>query len=578
MVALDIDERRRQILDEDARHCLVLGGPGSGKTTLALAKAYRHLQGHFRNGQTALFLSFSRAAVTRINQAAEKELRNLPDSIAIQTFHSFFWQIIQAHGYLLGLPRNVRVVTSHEEASLREGIRETDAGWPAWEKRRREMAENEGRICFALFAPLAAQLLAGSKRLRHRYSHRYPLILVDEAQDTGRDQWACVEKLGERSQVVCLADPDQMIFANLPGAGVSKARIAGIRKVFAPLEVDLGRDNHRNAHTDILGFSRDIYLRKPPRSYKNVTVRLFHPQAESRDSAIRGSLGQLLKILKGDGHGPIESVAILTTYTSGVAIVSSALQKGKPIPHHVLFDESFALLSARAAAFLLEPAAGEPRLAAAELLELVGKAYAAKGTQSARTIRDRCAAYAQRMRQGETLTYKPAEAALAAVSAARAKTMEGDPRRDWSAVKRILRGAGHEMFEEAAKHLDYLVAFARGKRIAEGLGDAWMAHGAYIRAREVLDAALAQDQLLSGISDNGGIHVMNVHKSKGKQFDGVVLYRQQHHSPFTWRDETEPFPEGRKLLHMAAMRAKRHVLILSEAFPACPILAAHGLM
>ena len=76
-----------------------------------------------------------------------------------------------------------------------------------------------------------------------------------------------------------------------------------------------------------------------------------------------------------------------------------------------------------------------------------------------------------------------------------------------------------------AQHLDYLVAFKRGKRISAGLGEAWMHYGEYRQARAVLDAALTQDLILDGIDDPEGVQVMTIHKSKGKQFDGVLIMR-----------------------------------------------------
>ena len=52
-------------------HALVVGGPGSGKTTLALRKAILRIKNGVKPGQTILFISFSRAAVTRVIDAAK---------------------------------------------------------------------------------------------------------------------------------------------------------------------------------------------------------------------------------------------------------------------------------------------------------------------------------------------------------------------------------------------------------------------------------------------------------------------------------------------------------------------------
>jgi len=39
----------------------------------------------------------------------------------------------------------------------------------------------------------------------------------------------------------------------------------------------------------------------------------------------------------------------------------------------------------------------------------------------------------------------------------------------------------------------------------------------HIRAHDALDAALIEEQILAGIDDLSGIHVMTIHRSKGKQ-------------------------------------------------------------
>ena len=134
-----------------------------------------------------------------------------------------------------------------------------------------------------------------------------------------------------------------------------------------------------------------------------------------------------------------------------------------------------------------------------------------------------------------------------------------------------------------ARNLDCLVAFNRGRRIGSGLGAEWLRDGQYTGAREVLDSSLAEDQILGGIDDPPGVQVMTVHKSKGKQFDGVVLIREGRHdgvqfvSSFVWWGDTAPFHRSRKILRVAITRARIHTLIVQPMFPQCPIVGKHQL-
>ena len=55
-MAFKICERRQSVIDEEG-HSLVIGGPGSGKTTLALLKS-KGILDTLTPGQSILFLSY----------------------------------------------------------------------------------------------------------------------------------------------------------------------------------------------------------------------------------------------------------------------------------------------------------------------------------------------------------------------------------------------------------------------------------------------------------------------------------------------------------------------------------------
>jgi len=208
-LSLLICPQRQSILDATGP-ILVTGGPGSGKTTIALAKAQRIIEAGLSPGETVLFLSFSRAAVARVVEASKMQFpKALQSKLSIQTFHSFFWEILKAYGYLLGAPKRLRLLLPHDEAALRHPFESFGLDWEA---ERDRLFREDGLVAFDLFSAKAHALLTGSARLRTLFSGRHPMIVVDEAQDTADDQWQCVRLLSDGTQLLCLADLDQQIY------------------------------------------------------------------------------------------------------------------------------------------------------------------------------------------------------------------------------------------------------------------------------------------------------------------------------------------------------------------------------
>jgi DNA helicase-2/ATP-dependent DNA helicase PcrA len=144
---IDLSEGQKNILRTDG-HLLVTGGPGSGKTTVSILKAAALAAKRSNDGQKILFLSFARATVSRVIEAIDEEKQISGDTkkhIEVETYHSFFWRILKAHGYLIGFPRKLTILVPPNEAIALSEIRSSfkkESKLSADEKLQKNIQEN----------------------------------------------------------------------------------------------------------------------------------------------------------------------------------------------------------------------------------------------------------------------------------------------------------------------------------------------------------------------------------------------------------------------------------------------------
>ena len=286
---MKLTEGQLDIMQADG-YLLVTGGPGSGKTTISILKAAQIADQNLSSGQKVLFLSFARATVSRVIEAIEYEQRiprEQKELISVETYHSFFWRILKTYGYLIGLPRKLKVLTPPNEAIALSGIRSAFparnlTGEQKTEKKvaeaaeRHRLAREEGKVCFDLYAPTVHEVLSGSQRVCQLTASRYPTIILDEFQDTNAPQWSVVQKLGNFCRLISLADPEQRIYDWI---GADPARLDHFRQSFSPTEVDLSTDNHRSGGTEIALFGDDIRTGNFRKStYSGIIIDNFPPK------------------------------------------------------------------------------------------------------------------------------------------------------------------------------------------------------------------------------------------------------------------------------------------------------------
>ena len=209
-------------------------------------------------------------------------------------------------------------------------------------------------------------------------------------------------------------------------------------------------------------------------------------------------------------------------------------------------------------------------MAVASTLDLAAHYFRLKNAEgpsdAAATERRKMREAADAVRVGK----RPAnKAGKALVDAASSLSLSGDVVEDWKTARQVLADAGtlSEVFREAK----LVRLFRATDAIGEGLGTLWLARGNYLGASELVKRVLDGQRMIGAERDHRGCTLMNIHKSKGKEFDGVVLIEGTYSGVFFDQRETPPHIKTRRLLRVAITRARHFVTIIRprDAAPLC---------
>lgn len=505
-------------------------------------------------------MSFSRAAVRQVEMRCRDLLRPIERRrIAVRTYHAFALDLLRAHGRLLtGSSPQILYPAAVMLAKV-----EFDGDWS---DESRRMASEDGRYAFEELASSAERILSGSHAVAELVANKYPLIILDEFQDTNESQWDLVKALSAGSKMIFLADPDQRIFDYDPG--VSPARLDELRERVAPDEFDLRGENYRSPDSGVLEFADAVLHNRPLPGVSNVATRTYWPR--NFDSEVHLAVIQMLYTLRKSGISQ-PSVVVLATTNKLVANISTVLTGSRPygsatlppIDHDVLWDADLTAAAALVVASVLEwPGLGE-QAAAASTLDRIADYFNLKNALSPSiSARDMSAKYrlaSARARAGVNQTLKSAKALIAACGDG--LELHGAPAQDWVTARDLL-SVGAD-FDEILANARYVRLFRATDEIGSRLADSWDQHASYGRATDLVRRALDAGRLQSEQRDPRGCVLMTIHKAKGKEFDGVVLV-EGHHQGVFFRDGASARDVGamRRLLRVAITRSRRHVVIV----------------
>jgi DNA helicase-2/ATP-dependent DNA helicase PcrA len=603
---MHLTKGQRDVMRADG-HLLVVGGPGSGKTTVSILKAAKVAGSELAAGQKVLFVSFSRASLVRVEEAIEREQKMAMEEkrrLDFETYPSFFWRILKTHGHLIGLPRRIGVLTPPAEAIALADIRarfpgrkltdgQIEAKRLAEERERARLAIDEGRVCFDLFATYAGDILCGSERVSRLVADMYPVVILAEFQDTNSAQWRVVRALGRHSRLIALGDPAQRIYDWI---GAGSGRLDQFRKVFNPVNVDLLSDNHRSSGTEIGTYGDDLLTgRICQKIYEGVTVRYFEPyMAPAIAMLVAATFAARQRLVN---RGTTEwSLAILVPTNKMTQLVSDALRlpaAGMPeISHTAVVEMEAAILAADVIALLMQPASSPRHFA--RFVDLLSHYYLGKGGDEPRheSLNE-----AARLRKGyEELFVAQASGkmirknsiivnVLAVYDQVRSLKLTGDPDADWRAIRRVLEGGACKRLREVAEDVRGISLLQHGTQLHQTLSQDWRNNGGYCNALDIAREAFIRQHFSTDAKSESGIIVMNMDKAKGKQFDEVIIFEgwpvsRRGLPPFNGdrivrlnlRENIDE--QARQSLRISVTRAKRQVTILTPRTDPCVLLAS----
>lgn len=563
-----ICDKRQAILDcKD--NLLILGGPGAGKSTIGLIKASHEIP-TLLTSQKILFLSFARATVTRIIESSEKLVDPARSkSLEINTYHGFFWSILKAHGYLINSKAPLKLISPADAAVLMYAL-------PTSERYDEfcRLYGAEGIIGFDLFASKVAELLYKSNKLRKIYSSAFPLIILDEFQDTNISEWEVVKLLGKESRIIALADPDQRIY---DFRGAAPGRISQYIKHLNPEIIDLGAENNRSNDTDIVLFGNDLlsgtHLGK---TYINVSIYLYTPYRGRHEmySLKTKLLSSKQRVIGLDNW----SIAVLVPTNSLMLQASNYLSSTKDslpsITHDVAIDAEGPTLAGALISNLMDNLTSLDEIQNIIVDHLINYLKGKKGTSPPTKSDLKVATQLDSFLAGSARKIKILKEINQIAEERLSFNLTGNPLDDWLSIIRIVKKhSSNKQLCSLVNDACYVRLLYKGSTLRELLAQSWRENNFYSKTKELYLNAIQQENFSSTVKKFSGIHVMTIHKSKGKQFDEVLIFEGYKRGRIVLNpNESKSIERSKLTLRVAITRAKRHTTIITPKNNKCELL------
>ena len=524
----DLDRRQREVVDAVVKSddkILVLGRPGTGKTTTALWSARTYLEtSDEKPAPRVLFLTFSRTAVSQIMTRSPGVLSGFADRIEVLTFHGLAYRMLKGFGRYAGY------------GSVAPSIQS--------ETRSRLLGQDRSKLRYKDLIPGALAILEGSSRVRQLVASRWGLVICDEAQDTSTEQWHLLRMLASR-KVLLLGDPNQMIYTFIKG--VSPERFRAMED-WADRQIQLDPQSHRDPSGAIPALAEAIRQRRF--DDEAVLEALRTSRLEIHFDVAGDELQDLLSAAVADARDrKYRDVGIFAHSNASVAELAGELSEAG-IDHVIV---------------------GIPEAHAEALGSMATQCLFAMGLASDEEVRESFGLFltaTTRRRQAPPLALAligksdlPGlieDAVLNlqyALTAAADGTLEDVATIAVQSWEKLGISAAYRPWRRAAAHFRRLVWPLRTSEVSEE---------SVRQLSEIVEGSRVSALIDLDYSERGTVKLMNYHQTKGREADTVVhVFGPDDY----FGSEVEPFEKTSRLLNVAISRARHRVIVILPPTP-----------
>jgi DNA helicase-2/ATP-dependent DNA helicase PcrA len=561
----------------EQNHCVVLAGPGSGKTRTLTTAMARVLLEDVKEPRGIACITYNNECAIEL----EKRLAQLgvePNGpVFIGTVHSFaLSQIIipYARCVVPNFPETLGIATAAQRNTAqgrayagviggggnptaiwqkvhRKRKGETDRQQLTWMGDRPELARlaeayereltRNGLIDFDGMTLLAARLVREHEWIRSALWSKFPVLFVDEYQDLGTALHDLVLQLcfSAGIRLFAVGDPDQSIYG-FTGANPSLLRSLSqrgdLRTITLPFNYRCGTSIIEISNT-ALGEERTY--RAPDGAEAGNVV--FDSVPGDLEAQARHITGVLIPALRTNGVN-LEDIAVLyRDAPTGDVLVEAADMHGLT---YVRADKNALVTRSNRLSRLIEAAAS----------------WVTGGWKNADPSFNRLTSEATTFVLGRGASDESRKKIESGLATFLHRTMNTD-------------GSTHEWLQDFKDSL-----ISSWKAQATTVTDEW----------NVVDRMLAQTDPTEGnqdlslmhfsgrVEESGRLNLSTFHSSKGREFDVVILFGINHQSLPNRHDLDEPegLPELRRLFYVAVTRARKELRIVSPEGRVSPWVSA----